>query len=355
MAQIKTITASTTEQAIDFGVQYQFVWFRNLGETDCYVSDHSGIVADADGVAILKAGENVRLTPSGDTVYIKAASDTASVEVHAQNYSDCPFKVKAKGGEQITIESLRVIDNGTYTAPSGTAYSPVVVDNPNTFTLADEGKVIKDQKPTAQTARTVTENGTYDTTMNNSVVVNVDEAPVLPNTYDRLDYVIANGAAFRLTYAENKGDLFEIVTSANALDSGYHTFFSVYNAYSLTYNGSTLTSWQIDTFSGDVSVVVDTVYRTIIEIDRSHGDRVLGIGGYPASEWAEFFDGRIYSIKCKRTDEDGTKSMFNNSNYAVYFIPARRKSDNKVGLYEAVSGTFCPSETSTDFEAPTGA
>ena len=91
MAQIKTITASTTEQAVDFGELYQFVWFRNLGEKDCYVSDHSGIVADADGVAVLKAGENVRLTPSGDTVYIKAASDTASVEVHAQNYSDCPF------------------------------------------------------------------------------------------------------------------------------------------------------------------------------------------------------------------------------------------------------------------------
>lgn len=162
MAQIKTITASTTEQAIDFGVQYQFVWFRNLGETDCYVSDHSSIVADADGVALLKAGENVRLTPSSDTVYIKAASDTASVEVHAQNYSDCPFKIRAKGGEQIAIESLTVTTNGTYTAPSGKAYSPVVVDNPNTFTAADEGKVIKDQKPTAQTARTVTENGTYD-------------------------------------------------------------------------------------------------------------------------------------------------------------------------------------------------
>lgn len=340
------------ETRINFNTFYQFAWLKNIGDNDCYVSVHSNIQAEAVDVAFLPKGESVMLTPIEDGVYVQG--DT-TIECHAQNFAECPFMSGEGGGSSIEVETLTVTTNGTYTAPSGKAYSPVVVNNPNTFTLADEGKVIKDQKPTAQTAITITENDTYDTTSNNSVIVNVDGAPVLPNTYDRLDYVIANGAAFRLTYAENKGDLFEIVTSANALENGYHTFFSVYNAYSLTYNGNTLTSWQIDTFSGDVSAVVDTVYRTIIEIDRSHGDRALGIGGYAASEWAEFFNGRIYSIKCKRTDADGEKSMFNNSNYALYFIPARRKSDNKVGLYEAVSGTFCPSETGTDFEAPTGA
>ena len=255
-----------------------------------------------------------------------------------------PFRVKKKGGDA-KLDSKTITDNGTYTASDDglDGYSSVTVNvAPNVGT------------------KNITANGTYTASSDSldgysSVSVIVDAPPALPDTYDRLDYVIANGAAFRFTYGEEKGDLFEIVTSANALESGYHTFFSVYNAYTLTYNSDTLTSWQIDTFSGDVSAVIDTVYRTIIEIDRSHGDRALGIGGYPASEWAEFFNGRIYSIKCKRTDADGTKTLFNNSNYALYFIPAKRKSDNKVGLYEAVSGTFCPSETSTDFEAPTGA
>ena len=128
MAQIKTITASTTEQAIDFGVQYQFVWFRNLGETDCYVSDHSGIVADADGVAVLKAGENVRLTLSGDTVYIKAASGTDSVEVHAQNFANCPSKSGGKssgsggGGSAKLDYSLTEQDTGVKWVDGKTIY-----------------------------------------------------------------------------------------------------------------------------------------------------------------------------------------------------------------------------------------
>ena len=34
------------------------------------------------------------------------------------------------GGSSITVESLKVVENGTYTAPSGKAYSPVVVEIP---------------------------------------------------------------------------------------------------------------------------------------------------------------------------------------------------------------------------------
>mgnify|MGYP007122103137 CR=1 FL=1 len=34
------------------------------------------------------------------------------------------------GGGEITVEGLTVNDNGTYTAPSGKAYSPVVVNLP---------------------------------------------------------------------------------------------------------------------------------------------------------------------------------------------------------------------------------
>lgn len=131
MAQIKTITATTTEQAITFDVQYQFVWLKNMGDTDCYVSGHSGITANADGVAILKAGENVRLTPEDDTVYIKAVSGTPTIEAHAQSYAECPFKVKAKGGESsITVEPILIRSNGEYTAPEGKAYSPVNVQTP---------------------------------------------------------------------------------------------------------------------------------------------------------------------------------------------------------------------------------
>lgn len=132
MANVKTITAITTESAVEFNATYQFMWFRNFGENDCYICAHSGIVANADDVTLLKAGEVARLTlpqsPAQSKAYIKAADGSNTVEVHAQNFSDCPFKRKAKGGESIIVTALNVTENDTYTAPSGTAYTPVTVN-----------------------------------------------------------------------------------------------------------------------------------------------------------------------------------------------------------------------------------
>lgn len=37
-------------------------------------------------------------------------------------------KAMGGGGSSVTVESLSVTENGTYTAPTGKAYSPVTVD-----------------------------------------------------------------------------------------------------------------------------------------------------------------------------------------------------------------------------------
>lgn len=34
MSKVKTITASTTEQAVTFDATYQFAWFRNNSDVD---------------------------------------------------------------------------------------------------------------------------------------------------------------------------------------------------------------------------------------------------------------------------------------------------------------------------------
>lgn len=129
MSKIIPVNITTTEQAVTLDATYQFVWLRNMGENDCLLSDHSGIVAGDDNVTLVKAGESGRIATSGRAVYIKAVSGTSTGEVHAQNFSDAPFKSKAKGGGQsITVEPLTVNDNGVYTAPTGKAYSPVTVD-----------------------------------------------------------------------------------------------------------------------------------------------------------------------------------------------------------------------------------
>ena len=129
MSKIIPVNITTTEQAVTLDATYQFVWLRNMGENDALLSDHSDIVAGDDNVTLVKAGESGRIATSGRAVYIKTVDGTSTGEIHAQNFSDAPFRNKAKGGGQsITVEPLTVTDNGVYTAPTGKAYSPVSVD-----------------------------------------------------------------------------------------------------------------------------------------------------------------------------------------------------------------------------------
>lgn len=78
--------------------------------------------------------------------------------------------------DPILIEKT-ITENGTYSAVDDDAdgYSSVTADVPNTYTESDEGKVVDNGELVAQTARaeSITANGTYDTTTNNSVTVDV--------------------------------------------------------------------------------------------------------------------------------------------------------------------------------------
>lgn len=113
-------------------------------------------------------------------------------------------KIEVVEGGDITVQSLTVTENGTTTAPTGKAYSPVIVNVPasavdtgtkniisngnnqdvvgyakvnvavpNSYSAADEGKVVSSGALVSQTSATFTSNGTYDTTTNDEVVVNV--------------------------------------------------------------------------------------------------------------------------------------------------------------------------------------
>ena len=77
------------------------------------------------------------------------------------------------GGSSVEVEPLSITANGTYTAETGKAYSPVTANVPNSYAAGDEGKVVSNGALVSQTSTTITENGTVDTTLNNSVTVNV--------------------------------------------------------------------------------------------------------------------------------------------------------------------------------------
>lgn len=78
--------------------------------------------------------------------------------------------------ETPNLEALTVTQNGSYSPSTGkNGFSGATVNVPNSYAASDEGKVVSSGALVAQTARAseITSNGTYDTTINNSVTVNV--------------------------------------------------------------------------------------------------------------------------------------------------------------------------------------
>lgn len=80
-----------------------------------------------------------------------------------------PTGVTPTGTKQISITQ-----NGVTTEDvTNYASAQITANVPNTYSAADEGKVVDDGALVAQTSRNIDTNGTYDTTTNNEVVVNV--------------------------------------------------------------------------------------------------------------------------------------------------------------------------------------
>ena len=93
------------------------------------------------------------------------------------------------GGVDVTDQVFKpgttekaVTANGTYNASSDNAsgYSKVVVNVPNSYSASDEGKVVSSGALVSQTSDTVTSNATYDTTLINSLTVNVSGGTTPP-------------------------------------------------------------------------------------------------------------------------------------------------------------------------------
>ena len=98
------------------------------------------------------------------------------------------------GGSTLITKSISA--NGTYNASSDSAdgYSQVTVAVPNSYSAGDEGKVVSNGALVAQTSDTVTTNDTYDTTLINSLTVNVSGGGTLPRLLDHVEYTVVTDA-----------------------------------------------------------------------------------------------------------------------------------------------------------------
>ena len=118
--------------------------------------------------------------------------------------------ISGGGGGSATLIEKSITANGTYNASSDNAdgYSKVVANVPNSYAAGDEGKVVSNGALVSQTSDTVTTNDTYDTTLINSLTVNVSGAS-LPLLIAQEDITIAEDLTsyttnqFQNTYLPN--------------------------------------------------------------------------------------------------------------------------------------------------------
>lgn len=134
------------------------------------------------------------------------------------------------GGSSVEVEPLSVTENGTY-SEEGVAYSPVTVNVPNSYAAADEGKVVSNGALVAQTAHAkVTTNGTIDTTLNNSVEIDVSSggggaSNIVSGTFTPS----AEGAAtINLSYSGNGYPVAVFITVDGGVEVGGTTWYTTY-------------------------------------------------------------------------------------------------------------------------------
>lgn len=90
-----------------------------------------------------------------------------------------------KTGTAVTVTAAELESGAKAITANGngqdvTGYAAVDVSVPNSYTASDEGKVVNNGALEAQSSATYTNNGTYDTTLKNSVIVSVpSQTPVI--------------------------------------------------------------------------------------------------------------------------------------------------------------------------------
>lgn len=107
------------------------------------------------------------------TKTITANGTYAAASDDLDGYSSVTVNVPT-GGEPTGTKQISISANGT-TTENVAAYADaeITVSVPNSYTAADEGKVVSSGALVAQTSDTVTQNGTVDTTLISSLTVNV--------------------------------------------------------------------------------------------------------------------------------------------------------------------------------------
>ena len=97
-------------------------------------------------------------------------TENGIVDVKDKEYADVNVQATP------TLISKTITANGEYDAEDDEAdgYSDVTVNVPNSYVAADEGKVVSSGELVAQGSQTITQNGTYDTTLIDELIATIE-------------------------------------------------------------------------------------------------------------------------------------------------------------------------------------
>lgn len=125
---IRTLVTNDGVNDIEFeNDDDRYYWIKNKGNSTIYVSAFPNVIADGDDVAELAAGDIIMIENTDNHLYILGAG---KIEIHKQNFIECPFKIKAKGGDK-NVQPLilfRGTDDGYTLADGFTGFSPYYTD-----------------------------------------------------------------------------------------------------------------------------------------------------------------------------------------------------------------------------------
>ena len=290
------------------------------------------------------------ITPTG-TIEI-----TQNGVVDVTNYASADVDVS--GGVTPT-GTKSITANGTGIDVAAYAYADVAV--PNSYASGDEGKVVSNGALVAQTSDTVTANDTYDTTLINSLTVNVSGgggSHNLPSAYIEYEYIEGTGTQWIDSGYIPTADSEIVATtmrtasqSYNACDWGLKSAgnaASVGNYWSWGNAGDKTGGYNPDQIFGPLTVRVNIqgVY------DQANVKQVnFGTVTWQTATKSIYLMSRNNNGSAERVSKVRLYywSAYENGVKQIELIPAMRKSDSELGLYDTVGNTFLTNSGSGDF------
>ena len=165
------------------------------------------------------AGDEGKVVSSGALVSQTSAEYTSNGTYDTTTVSS--VEVSVSGDTPTGTKEIEITENGTTTENvAGYAYAEIDVNVPNTYAAEDEGKVVEQGELVSQSSATYTANNTYDTTLINSVTVNVSDAPTL-QTVSKTYTPTESQQTEQITPGTGYDGLAEVDVTVNAVSSSY--------------------------------------------------------------------------------------------------------------------------------------